>query len=175
MLAGENVDTDGAVHVCRQPKTIGNCQDYVQRFYYDVEDAECRAFLYGGCGANDNNFPTMDDCQSRCSSSSLSSPSSPPPPLPDGAAPVPTPEPEFDSRHCMLPKAEGSCRHKDELTLHWFYDRQDGVCKQFFYTGCDGNANRFATRQECEGRCSQSQGFHEFFYSNFLFKRFTTR
>lgn len=55
---------------------------------------------------------------------------------------------------CFLPKQEGSC---DESVLQWFYDRPEGVCKQFIYKGCDGNQNRFADRQECESRCSQSQ------------------
>lgn len=56
---------------------------------------------------------------------------------------------------CLLARAEGSCQ--DSL-LQWFYDKADGVCKQFVYTGCDGNENRFQTRQQCETHCSLSQG-----------------
>lgn len=55
---------------------------------------------------------------------------------------------------CFLAKEDGTC---DESQLQWYYDRSDGVCKQFIYRGCDGNQNRFANRQECESRCSQSQ------------------
>ena len=55
---------------------------------------------------------------------------------------------------CFLAKEEGEC---DESQLQWYYDRLDGVCKQFIFRGCGGNQNRFATRQECESRCSQSQ------------------
>lgn len=53
-----------------------------------------------------------------------------------------------------MSKEEGSC---EESQLQWYYDRSDGVCKQFIYRGCDGNQNRFANRQECESRCSHSQ------------------
>ena len=61
----------------------------------------------------------------------------------------------FTVEFCFLAKEAGTCR---ESLLQWFYDRSDGVCKQFIYSGCEGNQNRFETRQQCENRCSQSQG-----------------
>ncbi len=147
------------------PREIGDCKEFTERWYYDEADEECRAFLFGGCGGNANNFETLDACRRRCTATVS-------PSIPESAKPI---DEEFrtgriltgyqplnaklmdsiiSTEFCFLQKEEGSC---EESQLQWFYDRGDGVCKQFIYRGCDGNANRFANRQECESRCSQSQ------------------
>ena len=35
----------------------------------------------------------------------------------------------------------------------WYYHNKDGICKLMNYTGCQGNANRFLTKEECENSC----------------------
>ena len=35
----------------------------------------------------------------------------------------------------------------------WTYDAQKDICKQFDYSGCHGNANRFDSKAECEKGC----------------------
>jgi len=40
------------------------------RYYYSSRDSICIVFLYSGCGGNENNFVTMDECQARCGSNS---------------------------------------------------------------------------------------------------------
>jgi len=123
-------------NACRLDREIGSCDDFSQRWYFDREDGECRAFLYGGCDGNANNFESLDECQSHCRPAAETKPVDP-------------------TEICRLLKAEGDCSGAE---LHWFYDLSDGVCKQFYYTGCDGNGNRFANRQQCESQCSLSQG-----------------
>ena len=40
----------------------------------------------------------------------------------------------------------------------WYYDTPSGQCKNFYYGSCGGNANRFATEQECQLRCLLKKG-----------------
>lgn len=56
---------------------------------------------------------------------------------------------------CYLPSERGGC---SESLVRWFYDRSDGVCKQFQYSGCQGNGNQFRTEAECVYSCSDVQG-----------------
>ena len=35
----------------------------------------------------------------------------------------------------------------------WFYDHLEGECRQFLYGGCNGNDNRFDTKEACESTC----------------------
>ena len=51
---------------------------------------------------------------------------------------------------CSLKKSEGKCPLEAKVE-RWFY--KSGVCKMFLYSGCGGNANSFATKEECYGTC----------------------
>lgn len=51
---------------CRLEKAVGHCRAAFPRFYYDVTDQTCKAFVYGGCGGNSNNFNSVEDCQNAC-------------------------------------------------------------------------------------------------------------
>uniref|UniRef100_A0A0R3RY28 BPTI/Kunitz inhibitor domain-containing protein n=1 Tax=Elaeophora elaphi TaxID=1147741 RepID=A0A0R3RY28_9BILA len=57
--------------VCTLPREIGNCRHKkselsVTRFYFDIKTGTCRSFNYSGCGGNDNNFLTLDQCHGFC-------------------------------------------------------------------------------------------------------------
>lgn len=52
---------------CRLPMKVGSCRAAFPRFYYDVTNQSCRSFTYGGCGANGNNFDTLEECEAACS------------------------------------------------------------------------------------------------------------
>jgi len=52
---------------CQGPYT-GHCMAFLKRFYFDWTTGECREFVYGGCGAQENNFKTKDECLKRCAS-----------------------------------------------------------------------------------------------------------
>jgi Kunitz/Bovine pancreatic trypsin inhibitor domain len=51
---------------------------------------------------------------------------------------------------CTLPQDAGPC---NALFPSWWHDPSTGVCMPFAYGGCQGNANRFATRAECQFAC----------------------
>ncbi|XP_037086577.1 carboxypeptidase inhibitor SmCI-like [Pollicipes pollicipes] len=52
---------------------------------------------------------------------------------------------------CRLPVEPGStCRGR---LRRWAFSTDTGRCEWFFYTGCDGNANNFESRAECQSRC----------------------
>lgn len=56
---------------------------------------------------------------------------------------------------CSLDEDRGSCNN---MTTKYFYDRVNGVCRQFMYGGCGGNENRFSSKKECEQQCYDTQG-----------------
>ncbi|UYV65746.1 PAPLN [Cordylochernes scorpioides] len=154
------VDSSIPILLCAPPQTtaisadrcslsheVGNCFDYTERWFYDHQYGQCRSFRYSGCGGNANNFASLDQCREACSR---------------GAPLTTTPAtltsslglPSFTVESCFLDHATGPCTQNE---LHWYYDKADGVCKEFYYGGCEGNDNRFVTRRECESRCGRAQ------------------
>lgn len=51
---------------------------------------------------------------------------------------------------CTEQVKKGSC---DGQHLRYFYDINNDECRLFYYSGCDGNTNNFATQSECDKRC----------------------
>jgi len=51
---------------CLLPFEVGECDAAIPVYYYNAQTAQCEERTYGGCGGNDNNFATLEDCQSRC-------------------------------------------------------------------------------------------------------------
>ena len=53
---------------CSLPVESGDCDNLLERFYFDIFDAECKPFVYSGCGGNTNNFNSLDACNKLCGS-----------------------------------------------------------------------------------------------------------
>jgi hypothetical protein len=51
---------------CTATPDSGNCDAYLERWYHDPNTGLCRGFVYGGCGGNDNNYETFEECQQAC-------------------------------------------------------------------------------------------------------------
>ncbi|XP_049277486.1 prostasin-like [Anopheles funestus] len=97
------------------------------KFYFDTVEGLCRLFWYGGSEGNNNRFDTELECKNTCV-------------IPSGRD------------ICLLPKSEGRCIRN---LRRWYYNLELKTCQQFLYGGCDGNANRFESFEDCTTFCSQ--------------------
>lgn len=53
---------------------------------------------------------------------------------------------------CLQMPYVGPCR---ALLPRYYYDRFTQSCRQFFYGGCEGNANNFRTLEDCDEACGR--------------------
>ncbi|NWT62868.1 PPN protein, partial [Erythrocercus mccallii] len=56
---------------------------------------------------------------------------------------------------CLLPSAHGPCTN---WTTRWYFVGVVGKCNRFWYGGCHGNKNSFASEEECMRVCHSSVG-----------------
>ncbi|NXE08013.1 PPN protein, partial [Lophotis ruficrista] len=56
---------------------------------------------------------------------------------------------------CLLPSAHGPCTN---WTTRWYFVTVVGRCNRFWYGGCHGNKNSFASEEECMRACHSSVG-----------------
>jgi len=56
---------------------------------------------------------------------------------------------------CSLASDTGSCTN---YTVNWYYDVNRGACARFWYGGCEGNTNRFNSKEHCESVCVRPPG-----------------
>ncbi|XP_017384204.1 papilin isoform X1 [Cebus imitator] len=56
---------------------------------------------------------------------------------------------------CLLPSAHGSCA---DWAARWYFVASVGRCNRFWYGGCHGNANNFASEQDCMNSCQPLHG-----------------
>ncbi|XP_059583818.1 kunitz-type U19-barytoxin-Tl1a-like isoform X1 [Alligator mississippiensis] len=125
--------------VCRLPPETGLCQAYIPMYYYDTATRRCKEFIYGGCGGNGNRFRTEAACLQACGRKPGGDLS-----LLGGDVLL------YPVDLCRLPPETGPCKMN---LLRYYYNWVTRTCQQFTYGGCQGNANNFKTRLECENRC----------------------
>ena len=56
----------GRPNLCGLPADSGPCFGAFPHFYFDAAEGQCRAFVYGGCEGNANNFETLEACVAAC-------------------------------------------------------------------------------------------------------------
>ncbi|XP_059146552.1 uncharacterized protein LOC131934527 [Physella acuta] len=52
--------------ICRKAPEPGRCGAKFMRWYFNVHMGACSWFTYSGCGGNENNFRTAEECEARC-------------------------------------------------------------------------------------------------------------
>ncbi|XP_049885502.1 tissue factor pathway inhibitor-like [Pectinophora gossypiella] len=55
---------------------------------------------------------------------------------------------------CFLRPDTGPCRAD---IVQWYFDAQQHKCYRYFWGGCQGNGNRFSTKEECYDYCYLNQ------------------
>lgn len=56
---------------------------------------------------------------------------------------------------CQMDVEPGPCRASVPA---WYFNRATRRCEAFSYGGCDGNANRFHSEEQCERQCGAFRG-----------------
>uniref|UniRef100_A0A8C4VZL9 BPTI/Kunitz inhibitor domain-containing protein n=1 Tax=Gopherus evgoodei TaxID=1825980 RepID=A0A8C4VZL9_9SAUR len=144
--------------ICKLPAEPGPCFTYMSRYFYNSVTKRCEEFVYGGCQGNGNRFPNMDECLQTCGSSGKRSMaqllrgvnSLECPPNPGSCIPACSGSPYVDI--CQLPVQPGPCK---AYTTLYFYNSATKKCEEFRYGGCQGNENRFTTKDECFQTCGR--------------------
>ncbi|CAG5031747.1 unnamed protein product [Parnassius apollo] len=60
---------DELPNFCTVQPDAGVCLSLGTKYYYDINNRECKDFLYGGCGGNRNKFDTKQSCLGECGGS----------------------------------------------------------------------------------------------------------
>ncbi|NWW06140.1 TFPI1 inhibitor, partial [Oreocharis arfaki] len=127
---------------CFHDQEPGVCRGYFTRYFYNKETKLCEVFKYGGCLGNQNNFRSLEECQTTCQENLLCLT------LFFLVLPEPPPIPSL----CMTPMDRGLCRAKE---LRFFYNYSTGRCRPFSYSGCGGNENNFISKKSCLRICKK--------------------
>ncbi|MBN3310846.1 TFPI1 inhibitor, partial [Amia calva] len=114
---------------CSLPKDEGTGNGIQFSFFYVKSEGLCHPFIFKGAGGNENRFQTDQECMRNCSEKH--------------SYPV-------GREACSLEKDSGICLGR---LLKFYYDKELKTCKSFIYGGCQGNGNRFETKEECRETC----------------------
>jgi hypothetical protein len=92
--------------VCALQPETGPCRAAIPRWAYDVATKTCKAFVYGGCDGNENNFQSEQDCEDACMAA-MAVPASPEPVTVTPSGPVAT---SVDAPRLLAGSAPASSR-----------------------------------------------------------------
>lgn len=159
--------------VCDLPSEVGLCRASVQRWYHDSKSGSCQVFFWGGCGGNDNNFSSKEKCDTACGSQDNADPDSP---SAKDAVVLSAANDDLDldtinqlvkknsdkessadnlttDELCALDQDPGPCR---AAFPRFYYNLKTESCEEFFFGGCNGNANNFQSQEQCEKLCKST-------------------
>ena len=122
----------------KAPTNIGNERECRMAtdddYYYDESTQRCNNYPWSECmpRGRGQGFTSRNECERTCaihhSVQSRSNYADP----------------------CMQPKEKGTCRASFK---RFHFNVDSGMCEEFLYGGCAGNANNFETKRDCEVMC----------------------
>uniref|UniRef100_A0A7E4W475 Kunitz/Bovine pancreatic trypsin inhibitor domain protein n=1 Tax=Panagrellus redivivus TaxID=6233 RepID=A0A7E4W475_PANRE len=128
---------------------------WVERYFFDHLNGQCRPFWYDGCISDSENiFTSKESCVSLCeaptasATTALTTTTTTTTEMPQ----ISQVELEKESIRCLEPLAVGNCK---EALPAYYYNSAKQVCEPFSYTGCRGNGNRFLTLSQCDNTCAK--------------------
>lgn len=152
---------------CSAPIDPGSCKNLgTTKYAWDKDKGRCIPYMEH-CSPSPNNFKTMESCQKVCPSSNGSCFTNKQS-YKDGArftdidgcntcrcdkGAITCTEKACSKipRLCYLPLKDG--RPCKAAFRRYYFDSVSKQCKPFIFGGCTGNANNFATEQECKNSC----------------------
>ncbi|CCD72529.1 BPTI/Kunitz inhibitor domain-containing protein [Caenorhabditis elegans] len=160
---------------CFSARDTGNSgcgQQGARSFYFHKNTRTCQPFFYQGCDGNSNRFQSKEACESACrnatASDDLAYAVCPSGAYPAGATSGQTvgcsncPHGyECQNQQCC-PTKENTCSLQYDAgkfgssgkhTPRYFFSKSYKNCMLFTFYGRDGNANNFATYNECKNFC----------------------
>ena len=106
-----------------------------ERWYYDSKVGLCKKMNYTGCMGNANRFMSEAECDNSCKHESKII-----------RAKIISALPKHTGIKCVGDTS-------GQKVAKWYFDRNEKICKPFYYKGCGGNENKFDSWEECEEKC----------------------
>uniref|UniRef100_A0A3Q3JJR9 Tissue factor pathway inhibitor n=1 Tax=Monopterus albus TaxID=43700 RepID=A0A3Q3JJR9_MONAL len=158
---------------CHLAEAPGPCRGLVTRYFFDSESQQCKAFFYGGCFGNANNFRSMAACQAKCQNQAVKEHISRLSCFEAFLCGIRRAQGQpallssthsksynfMNSVSCQKLKPEAVCFSPvDRGTCHgaekrFAYNTMTKRCQMFQYSGCGGNENNFMSRRHCNKKC----------------------
>jgi hypothetical protein len=129
---------------CTAPQNRGTLAGGFKTQYY-FANCKCTSFVYLGAGGNENRYASQADCLAACGATQGCGSSSP----------------SSGSNKCALKAKAGAFERTNPITCPaavgrgtaYSFNSATRKCESFFYLGCQGNDNRFASQAECTAQC----------------------
>lgn len=166
LCGAQAADGEQDIHEsCLISKKVGRCRASIPRWWYNVTEGSCQQFVYGGCNGNGNNYLTKEDCLTKCAGVSEKATEELATSRNGAAASVPSAPRRQNSddlasdifkyeESCVPKAATGPCR---AAFPRWYFDTEKNSCDKFIYGGCQGNKNRYLSKEECMRQCFDKQ------------------